>query len=374
MLCLVRGMFYPCRMDETETTVLPGQRLRGRGALQNAAGRFEASRTVAFEDGWEPPEERVLRTEVRLEDPRSALSYNRSPDLPFDRSINPYRGCEHGCIYCFARPSHAFLNLSPGLDFETRLIARPGIGAVLERELRAKSYVPQVIALGTNTDPYQPIEAKYRVMREVLEVLAAFRHPVAITTKGTLIEADIDLLAEMASAGLCRVGISVTTLDAALSRQMEPRAAAPKRRLQVIERLTRAGIPVRVMVAPVVPGLTDHELEPILQAARDAGAVAATYIALRLPREVSGLFQDWLAAHVPDRAAKVMGRVRELHGGQDYDPAFGKRMRGEGLWADLMARRFAVAVDRLGLAVKLPPLRCDLFARPGRAGDQLSLF
>ena len=367
-------MFYRDSMDQTETTVLPGQRLRGRGALQNEAGRFEGSRTVAFEDGWEPPEERVLRTEVRLENPRSALSYNRSPDLPFDRSINPYRGCEHGCIYCFARPSHAFLNLSPGLDFETKLIARPGIGAVLERELRAKSYVPQVIALGTNTDPYQPIEARYRVMREVLEVLAAFRHPVAITTKGTLIEGDLDILTELAAADLCRVGISVTTLDSTLSRQMEPRAAAPKRRLQVIERLTKAGIPVRVMVAPVIPGLTDHELEPILQASRDAGAVAATYIALRLPREVSGLFQEWLATNVPDRAAKVMGRVRELHGGQDYDPAFGKRMRGEGLWADLMARRFAVAVARLGLAVKLPPLRCDLFAPPARAGDQLSLF
>jgi DNA repair photolyase len=211
-------------------------------------------------------------------------------------------------------------------------------------------------------------------MREVLQVLSAFRHPVAITTKGTLIERDLDILAPMAATGLARVGISVTTLDASLSRQMEPRAAAPKRRLQMIRRLTDAGIPVRVMVAPVVPGLTDHELEPILQAAKDAGAVAASYISLRLPREVSVLFQDWLAQHVPDRAAKVMGRVRELHGGQDYDPAFGKRMRGEGLWADLLARRFDVAVARLGLHVRLPALRCDLFAAPARAGDQMSLF
>jgi DNA repair photolyase len=361
-------------MDQPETTVPHGLRLRGRGALENAVGRFEGAERLAFADGWEAPEERVLRTETRIEVARSAISYNRSPDLPFDRSINPYRGCEHGCIYCYARPSHAFLNLSPGLDFETKLIARPGIGAVLERELRAKSYRVDVVALGTNTDPYQPIEVEHRVMREILQVLQAFHHPLAITTKGTLIERDIDLLAEMAAHGLCRVGISLTTLDADLSRRMEPRAAAPKRRLQVIERLAAAGIPVRAMIAPVVPGLTDHETEALLAAAQSAGATAASYIALRLPREVSGLFQDWLAAHVPDRAAKVMARVRELHGGQDYDPAFGKRMRGEGLWADLMARRFRVAVDRLGLSVKLPPLRCDLFVPPARAGDQLSLF
>jgi DNA repair photolyase len=361
-------------MDEEKTTILPGVRLRGRGALENVVGRFEPTQTVAVADGWEPPEDRVLRTEVRSEVPRSAISYNRSPDLPFDRSINPYRGCEHGCVYCFARPSHAFLNLSPGLDFETKLIARPGIAAVLDRELRAKSYLPQVIAIGTNTDPYQPIEAEHGVMRAVLAVLAAHRHPVAITTKGALIERDIDILAPMAAAGLCRVGISVTTLDPDLSRRMEPRAPAPARRLRMIAKLAQAGIPVRAMVAPVIPGLTDHELEPILQACRAAGAVAASYIALRLPREVSGLFQDWLATHVPDRAAKVMGRVRELHGGQDYDPAFGKRMRGEGPWADLMARRFEVAVARLGLVVRLPPLRCDLFAPPARAGDQMRLF
>ena len=361
-------------MDRENSTILPGVRLRGRSAADNPAGRFEATQTVAFADGWQPSDERVQRTEVRMERPRSAISYNRSPDLPFDRSINPYRGCEHGCIYCYARPSHAFLNLSPGLDFETKLIARPGIAEVLDRELRAKSYVPQVIALGTNTDPYQPIEASHSLMRQILQVLAAHRHPVAVTTKGTLIERDLDILAPMAAAGLCRVGISMTTLDADLSRRMEPRAPAPLRRLRVIERLAQAGIPVRVMLAPVVPGLTDHEMEAILQAARDAGAVAASFIALRLPREVSGLFQDWLATHVPDRAAKVMARVRELHGGQDYDPAFGRRMRGEGLWADLMARRFDVAVARLGLTVRLPPLRCDLFTPPARAGDQMSLF
>ncbi len=362
-------------MQSRDPTLKPGQRLRARGAGSNASGRFETERREAFADGWEmAEEERLVRTEVRLEVPRSAISYNRSPDLPFDRSINPYRGCEHGCIYCFARPSHAFLNLSPGLDFETKLIARPGIGRVLETELRAKSYVCAVLSIGTNTDPYQPCEAEYRVMREVLEVLAAFRHPVAITTKGTLVERDLDLIAPMAAAGLCRVGVSVTTLDPDLSRKMEPRVAAPARRLEVIRRLSAAGVPVRAMIAPLVPGLSDHELEPLMEAARAAGAQAASFISLRLPREVSGLFQDWLAAHYPDRAAKVMGRVRELHGGRDYDPAFGKRMRGEGLWADLMAQRFARAAARLGFEQRLAPFRTDLFRPPPRAGDQLSLF
>ena len=358
-----------------ENTLLPGQRLRARAARSNAAGRFEALDRTGISDGWDIPEDdQLVQTEVRLEVPKSALSYNRSPDLPFDRSINPYRGCEHGCIYCFARPSHAFLNLSPGLDFETKLIARPGIGAVLAKELSAKAYAVQTVAIGTNTDPYQPIEAKHGVMREVLQVLRDFNHPVAITTKGTLIERDVDILAPMAALGLVRVGVSITTLDAGLSRSMEPRAAAPARRLATIRRLTDAGVPVRVMVAPVVPGLTDHEVEAILQAAKDAGAVAASFIMLRLPREVSALVQDWLAQHYPDRAAKVMGRVRSLHGGRDYDPEFGKRMRGEGPWADLIARRFAVAAGRFGLDAVQPKLRCDLFARPVRAGDQLALF
>jgi DNA repair photolyase len=368
-------MFYILRVENRHDTLPPHLRLRARGVASNVTGRFEAEARVAFDDGWDIAEdEKLLRTEVRLERPRSAMAWNRSPDLPFDRSINPYRGCEHGCVYCFARPSHAFLNLSPGLDFETRLIARPGLAEVLERELRSPSYRVATVAIGTNTDPYQPVEADHGLMREVLQVLSDFRHPVAITTKGTLIERDINLLAPMAAAGLLRVGISVTTLDADLSRAMEPRCPVPRRRLQVIRRLTEAGIPVRAMVAPVVPGLTDHELEPILAAVQEAGAVAASYIALRLPREVSGLFQDWLATHRPDRAAKVMARVREMHGGQDYDPTFGRRMTGEGLWADLLAQRFAKAIARLGLASKMPPLRCDLFAPPPRAGDQLCLF
>ena len=362
-------------MGIDDITLRLGERRPARAALSNAVGRFETQSRVTVDDGWDLDEDlRLLRTEVARERPRSALSYNRSPDLPFDRSVNPYRGCEHGCIYCFARPSHAYLNLSPGLDFETKLIARPGIAAVLARELAAKTYHPAVIALGTNTDPYQPIEATERLMRQVLEVLAAHNHPVAITTKGTLVERDIDILAPLASKGLCRVGISVTTLDRDLARKMEPRAPSPERRLQVIRRLAEAGIPVRVMVAPVVPGLTDSDLEPILEAAKAAGALAASFILLRLPREVSPLWQDWLTTHYPGRAAKVMARLRELHGGRDYDPAFGKRMRGEGIWADLLARRFQLAVARLGLNGTMPPLRCDLFALPGKPGDQLSLF
>ncbi|GGW28372.1 radical SAM protein [Gemmobacter lanyuensis] len=367
-------VFY-CGGMERDPTLRPELRLKARGALGNATGRYEAVQRVALDDGWDlPEEERLLQTEVRLERPRSAISWNRSPDLPFDRSVNPYRGCEHGCVYCFARPSHAWLNLSPGLDFETRLIARPGIDAVLEREIARKSYAVAPIALGTNTDPYQPCEVEHRLMRGVLEVLARWQHPVAITTKGTLVERDLDLLAPMARDGLVRVGISVTTLDPALSRSMEPRAPLPARRLQVIRRLAEAGVPVRVMVAPVVPGLTDPELDAILAAAKEAGAVAASWIMLRLPLEVAPLMQQWLQARVPGRAAKVMARIREVHGGRDYDPAWGRRMRGEGIWAELIARRFDAAVARLGLAVAQPPLRCDLFAPPPRAGDQLTLF
>lgn len=373
-------MFHLCsNLTDMETpphpSLLPGRRPRARGAGSNETGRYEATRREAADDGWDLPEEdRLIATEVRLERPRSALSWNRSPDLPFDRSINPYRGCEHGCIYCFARPTHAYLNLSPGLDFETRLIARPGIGAVLDRELRARSYRVATVALGTNTDPYQPIEAKYRVMREILEVLSAFNHPTAITTKGTLIECDLDILAPMAARGLLRVGISLPTLDPGLARRMEPRAAAPARRLAVIRRLAQAGIPVRVMVAPVIPGLTDHELEPILAAAREAGAQGASWIMLRLPLEVAPLFRDWLERREPGRAAKVMARVRESRGGKDYDAAWGQRMRGEGLWSRLIAQRFDKACARLGYTNHLPPLRCDLFQPPLARGDQPSLF
>ena len=348
---------------------------RGRGARSNRPGRFEAGDRDVFHDGWEIEEDLPpLRTEVSVERPRKVITRNTSPDIGFDRSINPYRGCEHGCIYCFARPSHAYLGLSPGLDFETRLVARPGAAEGLERELRAKSYRPAVIAIGTNTDPYQPIERDYRAMRQILEVLHAFRHPVAVVTKGTLIERDADILGEMGRMGLARVGITVTTLDPAVSRAMEPRVPAPERRLRTIERLTAAGCPVRMMVSPVVPALTDHEAEAILARGAEAGAVAASWIMLRLPREVSPLFREWVEAEFPDRAKRIMGRVRELHGGQDYDPEWGKRMTGEGPFAELFAHRFAIATKRLGLARDLPPLRTDLFRAPPRAGDQLSLF
>jgi DNA repair photolyase len=350
-------------------------RARARGAVTNRPGRFERHQREAASDGWDLPEDLPpLRTEVRVERPRSVITRNASPDVPFDRSINPYRGCEHGCIYCFARPSHAWLGFSPGLDFETKLVARPEAPEVLARELARKSYAPGTIAIGTNTDPYQPIEKDYRIMRRILEVLRDHRHPVTVVTKGTLIERDADILGEMGRMGLVRVGISVTTLEPALSRRMEPRVPLPARRLETIRRLTEAGCPVRVMASPMIPALTDHELEAILAAAKEAGAVAASWIMLRLPLEVSGLFREWLALHYPDRAARVMGRVRELHGGRDYDPDWGRRMTGEGAFADLMRHRFAVAVKRLGLAKDLPALRTDLFRVPPKAGDQLSLF
>ena len=349
--------------------------LRGRGAGSNPAVRFETTHRESIDDGWPRDEDLpVLRTQVREETAKSIISTNRSPDLSFDRSINPYRGCEHGCIYCYARPSHAFLGLSPGLDFETQLTVKPNAAEVLERSLRKPGYAPQTIAIGTNTDPYQPIEKQRGVMREVLQVLSDFKHPTAIVTKGTLVARDIDILAPMAAAGLLRVGITITTLDPVLSRKLEPRVPHPDARLRVIRQLTDAGIPVRVMISPVIPALTDHEVELILQAAWDAGAVAASSIILRLPREVAPLFKDWLNTHYPDRAARVMNRVRELHGGKDYDPEFGTRMAGQGVWADLQRQRFRRAAAKLGLDRSLPRLRTDLFAVPPQAGDQLALF
>ncbi|SHE56506.1 DNA repair photolyase [Loktanella atrilutea] len=353
----------------------PRYRTPGRAAGGNPDVRFDRLTREDADDGWTHDDDLpVLRTQVSEEVPRRVISRNTSPDISFDRSINPYRGCEHGCIYCFARPSHAYLGLSPGLDFETRLIARPDAPAVLEKELRTRGYVPRTIAIGTNTDPYQPIERDRKIMRGILQVLSDFNHPVAIVTKGALIARDIDILAPMAAKGLARVGISVTTLDPATSRAMEPRVPLPAVRLRAIRALTDAGIDVRVMVSPVVPALTDHELEAILAAGAEAGAVAASSIVLRLPREVAGLFRDWVAEAYPDRAARIMGRVRELHGGMDYDPAFGTRMTGQGEWARLLRQRFDLAARRLGLDRRLPALRCDLFAVPPRPGDQLSLL
>ena len=364
--------FYFAEMGAED--LIDSGRRRARGAVSNAAGRFDLSRSEEA-DGWDIPEDRPgFRTEVSVERPRSIIARNTSPDVPFDRSINPYRGCEHGCVYCFARPTHAYLGLSPGLDFETRLVARPDAATVLRRELRATSYTPSVLAIGTNTDPYQPIERDHGIMRACLKVLAEFRHPVGIVTKGALIERDIDILAPMAAEGLTHVGISVTTLDPELSRKMEPRAPSPKRRLAAIRKLSEAGIPVRIMTSPLVPGLTDHELESLLEAGREAGAQAASWIMLRLPREVSDLWQEWLAEHQPGRAGRIMARLREMHGGKDYDPRWGHRMRGEGHYARIVAQRFDKAARRLGLDGGLPPLRTDLFRVPPEPGDQLSLF
>lgn len=355
-------------------TLADNLRRPGRAALSNGVGRFEPYVRSVEHDGWDLVEDTVLaRTEVAVELPKRVITRNTSPDISFDRSINPYRGCEHGCVYCFARPTHAFLGMSAGLDFETRLVARPKAAEVLRRELSSRHYRPAPIAIGTNTDPYQPIEAKFQIMRQILQVLQEHLHPVTIVTKGALIERDLDILGEMGQRGLARVAISITTLDTRVARLMEPRAPSPTRRLQVIKRLRDAGCPVHVMVAPVVPALTDHELEQILTAAVDAGATAAGWIMLRLPGEVSPLFREWLATHFPDRAARVMARVREMHGGLDYDANWGKRMRGEGHYAEIISRRFDIAQKRLGLVSLPPALRCDLFQVPGRA-KQLSLF
>ena len=346
-----------------------------RAATANATGRYEAIAREAVHDGWDVEEDLPpLRTEIRDEAARQVISRNDSPDLPFDRSINPYRGCEHGCVYCFARPTHAWLGMSPGLDFESRLIAKPGAAEALERELGARGYVPQAIALGSNTDPYQPAERDRGIARAILQVLSDWNHPVTIVTKGALIERDLDVIAPMAARGLAHVAISVTTLDPALSRAMEPRAPSPARRLRAIGALAAAGVPVRVSASPMIPALTDHELEGILGAAASAGATCASAIPLRLPLEVAPLFRDWLSAHVPDRAARVMGRVREIHGGRDYDPEWHTRLSGQGVWADLLRRRFDTACRRLGLSTQSVPLRTDLFARPPRPGDQLSLL
>lgn len=362
-------------MDGTESDKIDKAERRARGAASNRDGRFEPYSRVRVADGWDLPEELPpLRTEVAIEQARSVISRNSSPDLSFDRSLNPYRGCEHGCVYCFARPSHAFLGLSPGLDFETRLTAKPNAPERLAAELSRRAYRCAPLAMGTNTDPYQPIEKKYGITRAVLEVLRRFNHPLSILTKGALIGRDADILGEMGRLGLARAGLSLTTLDPKLARAMEPRAAAPERRLQAITRLAEAGCPVWVSLGPVIPGLNDSEMERLLAAAKDAGATAAGYIVLRLPREVGPIFTDWLAEAYPDRARKVMNLVRQLHGGRDYDPEWGKRMKGEGELARLIARRFAVTSRRLGLGKPWRPLRTDLFRVPGAGPEQLMLL
>ncbi|ARO28906.1 radical SAM domain-containing protein [Rhizobium sp. NXC14] len=350
-------------------------RRRGRGAGLNPTGRFEALQRETFDDGWQTLEELPpFKTVVQIEKPRTAITRNESPDLSFDRSINPYRGCEHGCIYCFARPTHAYMGLSAGLDFETKLFAKPDAAKLLERELAKPGYKVRVIAIGTNTDPYQPIEKEWRIMRGILEVLNKANHPVSIVTKSAMILRDLDILQEMAGKNLVRVGISVTTLDRKLARAMEPRAATPPRRLETIHALSEAGIQTAVMAAPLIPALNDHELERILESAKAAGATEASYVILRLPLEVSPLFRDWLLQHYPDRYRHVMSLVRSMRGGKDYDAEFGKRMKGAGPYAWQIARRFEMAARRFELTRRSVPLRDDLFVPPDGSGVQLSLL
>ncbi|NTJ66784.1 PA0069 family radical SAM protein [Agrobacterium rhizogenes] len=351
------------------------ERRRGRGAGLNPSGRFEPQQRETFDDGWQSFEELPpFKTEVQVEKPRTAITRNESPDIPFDRSINPYRGCEHGCIYCFARPTHAYMGLSAGLDFESKLFAKPDAAKLLERELAKPGYKPRVIAIGTNTDPYQPIEKEWRIMRQILEVLNRANHPVAIVTKSALIMRDIDILKEMATKNLVRVGLSVTTLDRKLARTMEPRAATPPRRLEAIQALSEAGIRTSIMVAPIIPALNDHEIERILDAGKAAGAQEASYVILRLPLEVSPLFRDWLLQHYPDRYRHVMSLIRSMRGGKDYDAEFGKRMKGAGPYAWQISRRFEMATRRLALTRRNIALRDDLFVPPDGSGVQLSLL
>lgn len=349
---------------------------KGRGATLNVEGRFETLEREAVDDGWfDDAEPRRLDTIVTEERVKSIISRNQSPDVPFSQSINPYRGCEHGCIYCYARPSHAYLGLSPGIDFETRLFAKVNAAETLLRELAAPSYRCELIALGANTDPYQPIERKYRITRSIIEVLADCRHPLGIVTKNAMIERDIDLLAPMAERGLVEVFVSLNCLDHDIARRLEPRCTAPTRRLEAMRRLHEAGIPVGVLVAPTIPFLTDDHLERVLEAARQAGAGKASYVLLRLPHEVKDLFRAWLEHHYPLKAEHVMSRVQASRGGREYDSTFGTRMRGEGEFAQLLGRRFRLACKRLGYADEMRYARPDTTQfRPPNAHGQLALF
>ena len=379
--------------NNQEHVMLPPPSLKaqkGRGAVSNLQGRFEVNAREAYDDGWEREQEEASpwKTQVTDEYCKSILSRNASPDLPFSVSLNPYRGCEHGCIYCFARPTHSYLGLSPGMDFESKIFAKVNAPEMLRRELAKAGYEPESIALGVNTDAYQPCERERKLTRRVLEVLQECQHPVGLITKSSLIERDIDILSAMAAKRQAGVAITLTTLDPAISRTLEPRAAAPARRLRTIRTLTDAGIPVAVSVAPIIPFVTEPDIERLLEAVKEAGAVTAHYTVLRLPWEVAPLFQQWLQAHFPERAQRVMNRVREMRGGKDYDSTFGSRMKGEGVWAELIRQRFKIATERLGLSGKgsrfhsmdasqftrplvVPPLGAR--AKPTDAG-QLDLF
>jgi DNA repair photolyase len=362
--------------DSDKDCELWPRRFKGRGAGLNPDARYLASERSAIDDGWTTadPEPAPLLTRVQQERSQSILSFNNSPDLPFDRSINAFRGCEHGCIYCYARPAHAYMDLSPGLDFESRLFVKPDAARLLREALDRPSYRPGVIALGTNTDPYQPIERRYRITRAILEVLSEYQHPVSIVTKSALVERDFDLLVPMAAQGLAEVQVSVTTLSRELSRRLEPRAAAPERRLLTLGRLHAAGIPCGVMFAPVIPAVNDAELEQVLAAARDAGAARAGYGMLRLPREVAALFEEWLDHHLPERKNKVLAILRELRAGALNSTDFATRQSGVGVYARLIAERFRLALQRSGFEARLPQLDLTRFRRPARSSPQLDLF
>ncbi len=355
------------------TNEVAADRRRGRGVISRRSGRYETQILEDMDDGWGSLESlEPLKTNIHIERPRSVITRNDSPDIAFDRSINPFRGCEHGCVYCFARPTHAYVGYSPGLDFETEIFVKDGAAQALERELSAPGYVAKTLAIGSNTDPYQPAEKRHRVMRGILEVLARTNHPVGIVTKSALVTRDLDLLAPMARKGLVKVAISVTTLDGALARMMEPRAATPRKRLDTIEALSAAGVPVSVMVAPIIPAINDAEIETILTRAYAAGAREAGYVMLRLPLEVRELFSEWLVKHFPDKARHVLSLIRSTRDGKLYDAAFDTRMKGEGPYAWIIGRRFEIAAARLGFGATR--LRCDLFQPPKRAGEQLALF
>ena len=350
-------------------------RRRGRAAGINPSGRFEPISRSVFDDGWMTLEDLPpFKTEVQAEQARNIITRNQSPDISFDRSINAYRGCEHGCVYCFARPTHAYMGLSAGLDFEARLFAKPNAAQLLEQELAKPGYQPRTIALGTNTDPYQPIERDWRITRQILEVLEQHNHPVGIVTKSALVTRDIDILSRMAAKGLAKVAISVTTLDRQLARTMEPRATTPSRRLEAIRQLNQEGVPCGMMIAPVIPGLNDHEVERLLESAVAAGASEVGYVLLRLPLEVAPIFKDWLLRHYPDRYRHVVSLIRSMRDGKDYDAAWGKRMRGTGPYAWQMARRFEIKARNLGLNRQRLRLRDDLFCAPQSKEAQLSLF
>jgi DNA repair photolyase len=351
------------------------ERRRGRGAGSNASGRFEPLARVAFDDGWEGFEELPpFKTTVTVDATRKIIARNDSPDLSFDRSINPYRGCEHGCVYCYARPTHAYLGLSPGIDFETKLLMKPNAPELLQRELAAPGYEPKIIAIGTNTDPYQPIERQHQIMRRILEVLERAGHPVGIVTKSALVLRDLDILARMAKRDLVKVAISVTTLDPKLARTMEPRASTPPKRLDALRQLVAAGVPASTLIAPVIPALNDAEIERILDAVAATGVRHAGYVLLRLPLEVRDLFREWLIENFPDRYRHVFKLIRDMRGGKDYDATFGKRMTGSGPIAWMIGRRFEVACERLGLNLTSVKTTTEHFQHPRPATEQLDLF